>query len=77
MPTYAVLNNKKNEVVNIIVTDDKEQSEKDLNATLIEYTDNNPLRIGDKYGETPVEDVTDIQTSAGNKSEETPAPIVE
>jgi hypothetical protein len=37
MANYAVMSD--NTVVNVIVTDDKEQGEKDLNCTLIEITD--------------------------------------
>ena len=36
MANYAVMNG--NTVSNVIVTNDKEQSEKDLNCTLIEIT---------------------------------------
>jgi hypothetical protein len=52
MATFAVLN-KKNEniysVTNIIIADDKEQAEKDLNAMLVEYTEDNPAAIGWDY----------------------------
>jgi hypothetical protein len=37
MANYAVMSG--NTVSNVIVTDDKEQSEKDLNCTLIEITE--------------------------------------
>ena len=49
MATFAVIN-KKNEtlytVINVIVTDNKEQAENDLNVTLVEYTPENPAAIG-------------------------------
>lgn len=47
MPNFAVL--KDNLVVNVIVTDDKEQGERDLNATLVEVTQESPLEIGWTY----------------------------
>jgi hypothetical protein len=37
MANYAVMSG--DTVINVIVTDDKEQGEKDLNCTLIEMTD--------------------------------------
>ena len=40
-----------NTVVNVIVVDDIEQSSKDLGATLIEYTSENPAGIGWTYDE--------------------------
>lgn len=61
--TAAVLSG--NVVSNIIVVDDIEQSAKDLNATLIEYTAENPAGIGWTYDEAtgkfiaPVEEVTE------------------
>jgi carbonic anhydrase len=49
MATFAVIN-KKDEtlytVINVIVTDNKEQAESDLNVTLVEYTPENPAAIG-------------------------------
>lgn len=50
MPTFAVMNG--NTVANIIVTEDKKQGEKDLNATLVEYTAENPAGIGWTYDAT-------------------------
>lgn len=52
-------------VTNIIVVDDVEQSAKDLNAVLIEYTAENPAGIGWTYDEAtgkfnaPAEEVTE------------------
>jgi hypothetical protein len=54
-----------NVVSNIIVVDDVEQSAKDLNAVLIEYTTENPAGIGWTYDEAtgkftaPAEAVTE------------------
>jgi hypothetical protein len=45
MGNFAVLDNN-NQVVNIIVTDNKEQSEQDLNAVLVESTEENVAAIG-------------------------------
>jgi hypothetical protein len=50
MSNYAVLNG--NQVTNVIVADDKEDAEKVLGVTLIEYTDENPIEIGWTYDET-------------------------
>lgn len=50
MALFAVMDG--HSVVNIIVTDNKEQGEQDLNVTLIEYTDDNPAGIGWIYDET-------------------------
>lgn len=47
MATFAVMDGTT--VVNIIVTDDKEQGEADLGVTLIEYTETNPAGIGWTY----------------------------
>ena len=41
-----------NVVTNIIVVDDIEQSSKDLNSVLIEYTSENPAGIGWTYDDT-------------------------
>lgn len=49
MATAAVMSG--NVVSNIIVVDDIEQSAKDLNMTLIEYTAENPAGIGWTYDE--------------------------
>ena len=51
MPKYAAIMSG-NTVENIIVVEDVEQSAKDLNAVLIEYTDDNPAGIGWTYDET-------------------------
>jgi len=40
-----------NSVINVIMVDDIEQSSKDLNAVLIEYTPENPAGIGWVYNE--------------------------
>lgn len=61
--TAAVMSG--NVVTNIIVVDDVEQSAKDLNATLIEYTAENPAGIGWTYDEAtgkfnaPAEEATE------------------
>ena len=47
MATFAMMSG--NTVENIIVTDDKEQAEKDLGMALIEYTAENPAGIGWTY----------------------------
>jgi len=47
--TCAVMGN--NSVINVIMVDDIEQSSKDLNAVLIEYTPENPAGIGWVYNE--------------------------
>jgi len=47
--TCAVMN--ENIVTNVIVVNDIEQSSKDLNAILIEYTPENPAGIGYVYNE--------------------------
>lgn len=47
MPLFAIVNN--NKVLNIIVTDEKEQAEKDTGCTLIEYTLDEPACVGDIY----------------------------
>ena len=47
MATFAVMS--ENEVTNVIVTDNKEQSEQDLGVTLIEFTQENPAGIGWTY----------------------------
>jgi hypothetical protein len=47
MATFAVMS--ENEVTNIIVADNKEQSEQDLGVTLIEFTQENPAAIGWTY----------------------------
>jgi hypothetical protein len=44
MATFAVMAGAV--VRNVIVTDDKEQAEKDLNCVLIEYTPEKPAGIG-------------------------------
>lgn len=44
MATFAMMSGMA--VQNVIVTDDKEQSEKDLNCVLIEYTPEKPAYIG-------------------------------
>ena len=40
-----------NSVINVIMVDDIEQSSKDLNTVLIEYTPENPAGIGWIYNE--------------------------
>jgi hypothetical protein len=50
MATFAIISG--NIVTNVIVTDDKEQSEKDLGVTLVEYTPENPAGIGCTYDGT-------------------------
>ena len=50
MTTFAVMSG--NTVSNVIVADDKEQAEKDLGVTLIEYTPENSAGIGWTYDET-------------------------
>ena len=47
MATFAMMS--ENTVINIIVADNKEQSEQDLGVTLIEYTEENPAGIGWTY----------------------------
>lgn len=47
--TVAIMSG--NIVSNVIVVDDIEQSAKDLNAVLIEYTSENPAGIGYIYDE--------------------------
>lgn len=47
--TAAIINNSI--VSNIIIVDDIEQSAKDLNAVLVEYTEENPAGIGYIYDE--------------------------
>lgn len=47
MANFAIISG--NIVENIIVVDDKEQAEKDLGVTLIEYTNENPAGIGWTY----------------------------
>lgn len=49
MATYAMMAG--NTVSNVIVADDKEDAEKALNCTLIEYTSENPAGIGWTYDE--------------------------
>jgi hypothetical protein len=44
MATFAMMSGMA--VQNVIVTDNKEQSEKDLNCVLIEYTPEKPAYIG-------------------------------
>jgi hypothetical protein len=51
-----------NTVSNVIMVDDIEQSSKDLNAVLIEYTPENPAGIGWTYDE---------ETGRFSKSEDT------
>lgn len=50
MATYAVMSGIT--VENIIIGDDKEETEVALNCKLIEYTDENPAGIGWVYDET-------------------------
>ena len=50
MTTFAVL--KGNQVTNIIVADTKEIAEEILNATCVEYTEDNPAGIGWIYDGT-------------------------
>jgi len=50
MATFAVMSG--NMVSNVIVADDKEQAEKDLGVTLIEYTPENSAGIGWTMDET-------------------------
>jgi hypothetical protein len=56
MANYAVMSG--NTVSNVIVTDDKEQGEKDLNCTLIEITEGGIGWIydGEKFNAPPVEE---------------------
>lgn len=49
MATYAMMSG--NVVSNIIMADDKEDAEKALGCTLIEYTSENPAGIGWIYNE--------------------------
>jgi hypothetical protein len=44
MATYAILNG--NTVSNVIVADNKEETEAALSCVLVEYTDENPASIG-------------------------------
>lgn len=50
MAIYAIISG--NTVSNMIVTDDKEQAEKDLGCTLIESTDDNAAYINGTYDES-------------------------
>jgi len=50
MATYAVMNG--NSVSNVILSDNKEETELALGVTLIEYTPENPAGIGWIYDET-------------------------
>lgn len=47
MGTYAMMNG--NTVDNVIVADNKEETEQALHCTLIEYTPDNPAGIGYTY----------------------------
>lgn len=49
MPTFAMMGG--NTVSNIIMADNKEETEAALNCTLIEYTPENPAGIGWTYDE--------------------------
>jgi len=68
MATFAVMSG--NTVSNVIVADDKEQAEKDLGVTLIEYTPENSAGIGWTYDGTtgkfmvPVEEPIEEETDA-------------
>jgi hypothetical protein len=50
MATYAVMSG--NTVSNIVIADDKDDAEKALGVTLIEYTAENPAGIGWTIDET-------------------------
>ena len=50
MATYAVMSG--NSVSNVILSDNKEETELALGVTLIEYTPENPAGIGWTYDET-------------------------
>ena len=61
MATYAIVLN--NVVSNVIVSDNKEDTKRALNVTLVEYTPENPAGIGytwdgEKFNLPVVEDVT-------------------
>lgn len=64
MPTFAMMGG--NVVSNIIMADNKEETEAALNCTLIEYTPENPAGIGWTYDE-----------ETGKFSPPPPAPTVE
>lgn len=47
MSKFAIIEN--NKVINIIIIEDKNQAEKDLQATLVEIKDTDFASIGDLY----------------------------
>jgi hypothetical protein len=52
MSITAAVISEENIVINVIIVDNIEQSEKDLGVTLVEYTTENPAGIGYTYDGT-------------------------